>query len=194
MQHEIPFFSAQELNHIDQYRRFFHTKTYIQCQSSYQKTDENVMRRSGYGSLQKFNKHRAQWDNLQRNIPLEYLKVINADLDIIKANVVNDLKEFEAALKIPLFPKSAVVRIFAAIYQTKEFLEGTSEEEAVEVMKEFSLKNRLRCCINFAELKSIWIEPTGEVNTTNYKPVINFTNFWMLVPEDGIGIGKSYIK
>ena len=78
------------------------------------------------------------------------------------------------------------------MYDEKHFRKGTTEEEAVKMMREFAKKNRVRCCINYPSLKSIWVEYDREDTVSYYPPKLKFTNWWLIPLEDGQGIGRPY--
>ena len=198
---EIELFSAKEINTVEDYECFYHTKSYIQQKSDLIKDDyknneaiENLMLQMGYKNWIKFREHRIEWDNLIRNIPLKYLKELDVDVDIIKLTIELDQQEYQDALQIPLYPKCAVIRYMAAVYGTFKFPRDTPENEAVVMIQDFQKKKRFRCCINFPTIKTIWLEPDGKISTSYYEPKIRYTKCWLMISENGKGIGKSYIK
>ncbi len=197
----IPFFSAREINTIGDYERFRNTRAYIKERSFLFGSSDNkknalldeLMRQSGYSKFRKFREHRKEWDDLLRNIPLGYLFAIGVNIEELMRNVSIDMEEYRRALKIPLFPGSAVIRLMGGFYQDKKFPPATPEYKAIEILKEFSTANRLRCCINFHNLKTIWIEPGEEVHYSYYPPEIKITKKWAVIKSDGRFIGTSCI-
>lgn len=200
MKNIIYFLSAKEINNIENYNRFYHTKAYIKQKSevfidnrNYKEQTKSLMAASGYNDLVKFRKHRINWNNLERSIPLKYLEAIDADLNTLKFTVELDQQEYDRALEIKLFPKSAVIRIMAAVYSDLKFPENTPETEAIEIAKRFFEEKNLMGCINFPDIKTIWIEPNGVVKKTYYRPSIKITNTLLIPSNNGKGIGMSYI-
>jgi hypothetical protein len=197
----IPFISVRQVNQIEDYERFYHLKTYIKCKSDrYKDTGRKknpviveLVKKSGYSKYQKFREHRKDWNNIKRDIPILYLKSIGVDLEVIEDLVKVDLEEFEKVLEIPLFPTCGVIRYMACVYGTKEFESGTTEEEAIEILKEFTSIKRIRCCINYPYLKTIFVEPNGDVFYHYYRPSVKFTKNKLVLKKDGNGIGTSYI-
>jgi hypothetical protein len=199
MNQRIPFFSAREINSVDDYERLFHLKSYIKEKSGRFEYDRkknpvllDLMKKSGYAKYQKFQTHRKCWENLERNIPLAYLKAIGGDIDTIRQIFKTDVEEYDRALKVALFPKYWTVRIFAAMYQSRKFPPNIAEDEAIEFLKTFSAEKKLRCCINYPSIKTIWIEDFGkEVKYSYYRPAIKFTKNMLILSNDGSGIGVS---
>ena len=197
----FPFFSAMEINTLDDYERFYHTRSYIQNQSSKYRDPSlkqnpvvlDLMEKSGYRKLHKFRNHRKDWDNARGKAPLGYLNAIGVDLKILESCVEADKWEYDRALHIPLFPRFVVVRYMAGIYGDMELPENTSEYAAIEMVKDYSREHGKRCCINYPELKTVWIEPNGDVNYSYYRPSIRFTKDRAIFGSDGSGIGTLII-
>lgn len=197
----IPFFSALEINNSYDYERFFHTKSYIQNQSSKYRDPSlkqnpvvlDLMEKSGYKKLHKFRNHRKDWDNARGEAPLGYLNAIGVDLKILKFCVEADKWEYDRALQIPLFPKFVVVRYMSAVYGTMELPSDTSEYVAIEMVKDYSREHGFRCYINYPELKTVWIEPNGDVHYSYYRPSIRFTKNMVIFGSDGSGLGITTI-
>ena len=196
----IPFFSVLEINEIKNFRRFRNTRNYIKelsavIQDRLRPYPELVAlkQRSGYAKLDKFHLHRQEWDALRRKIPLRYLEAIGANINDIKFAVEADKIEFNNATSIPLFPRYAVQRAMAAVYITIEIPPGTPEAEAVNRLQALCNKKRFRCCINYPELKTIWIEPNEDPQTNWYYPELRLTKDSAIFSRGGYGIGSSYL-
>ncbi len=197
---EIPIFSAKEINKVEDYERFFHTKAYINKKTGkliyYKGKSHEIIklaRRCGYKGFNKFREHRKEWHNLERQIPRSYLNEINAKLDIIKFTVEIDQEEYKKAVKIAIYPRYATVRLMAAVYTSIELPEGVSENEAIEILKDYSKKKNRSCWITIYDIKTIWVYPSGNVHTTYYKPEIRISNKFLIPSLSGRDIGKTFI-
>ena len=154
---------------------------------------KEMMKFCGYSKFNKFKNHRKEWDELHRDVPLSYFTYIGIKKAVLLFTLELDYEEYKKVLDIPLYPQFAVARVMAAVYQEKQFLETTPEAEAIEVLKVFSREKHKRCCINCPELKTIYVEPNGEVNIVYYPPAIKFTGKWALPNTNGNGIGTTYL-
>ena len=160
---EIPFFSVQQTNRVEGYVRFRHTRAYFRQRSVDHGDEKDLLLACGYSlrSLNKFRSHRKAWNDLSRKIPLKYADGIGIDLDIMNTALELDQQEFDQALQLPFFPKTAGVRLLAAVYSTCEFPANVSEEEAISILKEYSEKTGRHCFIQLAQIKTIWVRPEG---------------------------------
>lgn len=193
----IPFFSAREINSLDDYERFRNTKSFIrqkssQIKESLRQTPEllELKRKCGYANFPKFREHRQEWDRLERKVPLVYIGAIEADLESIIHAVSIDQQEYDMALRVPLFPRFAVARLMACVYQDVKLPVGATEDEAVEILKKISSEERCRYFINYPDLKTIWFESDGSVFYTYYRPSIRVTRKWAFFSSDGRRLGQ----
>ena len=194
---EIPLFSVPDANTISSYVPFRRTSFYLKKQSSTFRDIRKLLALCGYSSgssYGKFLRHQREWHDLKRNIPLKYLTVIGAVLEEIQATVEVDAEEYESILRLPFFPKNGIIRLMATVYSEYCFEPGTTEEEAVEILKEFSKENNLRACINFSGIKTTWTEPSGEINYSYYYPMVKITKTHLIPSCGGQGIGKVFIR
>ena len=198
---QIPFFSVRHINSIEEYKRFFHTGNYIR-QKSAQFPDRrksgwvlrNMMDCCGYAKLKKFRLHRKEWDTIERKIPLSYLDYLGVKRSVLDCTLELDCQEYERAKTIPLYPRFAVIRLMAGVYGEKALPKNIPESEAVELLRDLSREKKLRCCISYPELKTVFVERSGEVRVAYYPPRIKFTKRWAIPAENGTGIGTSYVK
>lgn len=202
--HPLPFFSARKINTIEEYERFFHTKRYIQSINPVKKSVfkmrpseksiiKDMVSTLGYSNMNKFITLKNEWDQLKRTVPLSYFDYIGINREVLEFTLELDREEYEQALQIPRYPHSAIVRLMAAVYKNIKIPTGFHEKEAIEYLFDFMKGKRFRCCINYPELLSIFLEPNGSVNTVYYPPIIRFTKKWAIPEQDGFGIGMSYI-
>jgi hypothetical protein len=194
---ESPIFSVDSsINKVEEYIPFRHTKAYIKsCADKYRNKHELLLL-VGYGknSYSKFCNREADWLSFQRSIPLKYLSAIGAELSQIEIEAAADRNDYENVLKLPLpNPQNAVVRAMATVYFAHKFEPGTSEAEAIEIMKTYSTEKGMRCCINYPGIKSIWIEPGQKVGISFYFPTITITKTELVPSYMGQGIGKAYL-
>jgi len=199
----IPWWSARKINEVGSYKRFLHTKAYIQQKSAEHKdsgrnnpTIQVLMEKCGYKKVEKFRAHRREWDNLERDIPLAYLRAIGVDLAVLKFTAKLDVEEYERALKSPLHPKCITVRWMAAVYSDFALPPETSETDAILFAQKFMREHKieLRCCIKYPDLKTIYIEPDGTVCTTYYRPSLRLTRTKAIFRTGGKDIGISRLR
>ena len=193
---EIPFFSAQQINRVEDYVRFHHCKAYLRSKSDVCTNEKGLMVECGYSiknSLNKFRHHRNEWNDLERRIPLKYLSAISVDLDTLNFALELDCEEFDKATAIPFYPRVAGFRVMAAVYLQFDLPDNTSEAEAIEILKRFSAQKCFRSFIPVRDLKTIWVEPNGTVFTSYYRPCLEITKTYVEASSDGSWVGKSYL-
>lgn len=190
----IPFFSVQKVNRVEDYKRFRHTKNYFKQQSGKHHDEKALLVACGYAfrSLSKFRNHRRAWNDLSRKIPLKYADGIGIDMDIMNTALELDQQEFDQALQLPFFPKTAGVRLMPAVFATYEFPTDASEDEAISILKEYSEKTGRYCFIPLDEIKTIWVQPEG-IFADVYRPEIEIGRVWLIPSTDGAWVGKSYL-
>jgi hypothetical protein len=189
-----PFFSIREINNVDAYTRFFHTRAYLRQRSDlFQGPESNrvLMATVGYKKHRKFNERRRQWDVLARDIPLSYLEGIGASRDVLTLTAEADMAEFRAALALPLIPKYGIERIIPGIYGTIVFPNFTSEAEAVTWLRVYSNRTQHECCISYPQLKAIFVKPDGRVAPQYFAPTLTSSKSFLLMKRDGRAIGTS---
>jgi len=189
----LELFTKRPINSIEDYERFYHVKCYLRSRSKKYKTTRELMRASGYGNIDKFRRHREAFDNLQRRVPLAYLRAIGVDFEVIKWCLKLDYRDFKRACKIPLYPKYAIARALAAVYISIPIPDNTPEDEAIEIVRSFAMEKGMNCCINYPGLKTIFIKPQGTVHTLFYPPELRFTKHWLVVEDGGESIGTVKI-
>ncbi len=190
----IPRFLAPTVNESNHYTRFFHTKAYLSQKSrqvpySIALHEDRVLRvMASCGYLfrrpEKFSAHRRQWDRLDRPIPRAYLTAIGVDVEVMRFAAELDAEEYEEMLLNPLYPRYATMRIVPGIFSLLDLPEGINESEAVELMIDFARRRGRKCCIGFRDIKTIWIEPDGEVSYTFYRPILRVTRTHV-IPANG---------
>lgn len=201
----IPYFSARKINTIEEYERFFHAKRYIRSINPVKQTNfkitlhertiiQEMMPVLGFSTMNKFITLKNEWDLFQRDIPLSYLDYIGVKRDVLTFTLELDREEYEQVLTIPRYPQYAIVRLMAAVYKNIKIPADLHEKEAIEFLFDFMKGKRFRCCINYPELLSIFLEPERSINTVYYPPSIRFTKKCAIPHQDGSGIGTSQIR
>jgi len=197
----IPFFSSKQSNRVEGYERFRHAREYIREKSdSWKDLGSNaeqmreLMLACGYNDLEKFRKHRLEWDNLERQVPIAYLDAVGVDLETLKLKVKLDHDEYQSVLGVPLYPRYGTIRYMGGVYGSFPFPDDAPEVDAVLMLQEYSRVNKRQCCINYPDVKSIWINPDGNVFTTYYEPAIRITKKFVIALGSGIGIGRTSLR
>jgi hypothetical protein len=197
MSHIVRRFVAREINESTQYVRFFHTRSYLEQKSRifpysvalHHDRIYQLMARCGYRNRRpdKFNAHRRQWDQLERPVPRAYLREIGADVEVLLFTAELDADEYDDVLRLPLTPRYATVRVMPAVYSRLELPEGIEEAEAVTYVRDFARKRGKRCCIGFRDIKTIWIEATGDVTYSFYRPQLRVTKSYVMPTNEQVG-------
>jgi len=191
---ELSIFSAQEISSINEYERFHHTKAYVKSKSELVISKNELLTACGYRNIDKFKKHRMEWDRLLRPVPLSYLSSIGVDMKVITLTIEVDKEEYMKALRVPLYPKAAVVRLMATVYCDIPCPLGTTEEEAIEILKRYSGEKNKRCSINYPELKTVWVDPSGTVEVVYYETIAHVSRKYLIPSGSGGSTGKSYVR
>ncbi|MFZ7133885.1 MAG: hypothetical protein ACOWWR_16175 [Eubacteriales bacterium] len=192
----IPFLSATRINTIEYYQRFRNCKAYIKEKSKVNPTTQELILASGYSpkKVSKFSDHRKEFDNLKQKIPKTYLNTIGVDKNTLFYLSELDREEFEQMKRSKeLYPEYAIVRVMPAVYKNIRFHTDTHEEEAIRLLISYSAANKLRTCINYPELKSVYVEPDGSFNTIYYPPTLTETRCFIVPGINGENLGKTYV-
>jgi hypothetical protein len=197
----IPFFSSRQSNRIEGYERFRQTRAYIRERSDgWKDLGSNVeqmrefMLACGYNDLEKFRKHRAEWDNLRREVPMAYLDAIGVDIETLKVRVELDREEYHSVLGISLYPRYGTIRYMGGVYGDYPFPEDTPEVDAILMLQEYSKVKKSQCCINYPYVKTIWIKLDGSVHTTYYDPTIRITKKFLMASRPGSRVGDTSLR
>jgi hypothetical protein len=182
------------LEKLSDYKRFFHTKAYIQSKSNTFENSRELMQKCGYASLRKFKFRRKLWDNLERPIPRKYLEAIGVRIETLQFTVELDDEEYERALELPFSPKKALLRNMPTMFTAFKLPEGVTEEEAIWLLKGLSRKTGKYGFINFENIKTTFAQPDGFVFTKYYKPLLRITGDMVIASADGRGVGRVTLK
>lgn len=203
MSKKINIFSANKINQVEDYERFAHTKAYLRKKSGpvnyYFKNQIDELKSlaiiSGYKpeNVNKFIEHRKEWHQLERKIPLAYLKAISAKINVINFTLELDIENFEKALDLAKNPKYFTVRMNSFYYQSKKFNKPLNEKEAIEFLKKYSNKEGFICFINYPAIKTITVFPSGKVDHIYYKPGLEREGDFLVPTLSGKGIGRVAI-
>ena len=182
-------------NKVEDYVYCRHVKDYLLSQHQKSGKDlKDIAAASGYTKIDKFKRHLEGWQNLASPIPKKYLQAINVDLDTLLSLLELDKVDYEVAIKIPRKTSVCTVRLLPGVYSTYSFGGMVSEEEAIELAKDYSKKIKSICIINFPGLFNIQIYPDGKVLKSYCHPSINITKEWVQFESDGSSIGSMKIK
>ncbi|MDP1815461.1 MAG: hypothetical protein Q8K92_13520, partial [Leadbetterella sp.] len=91
-------------------------------------------------------------------------------------------------------PKNFIVRRMAALYIPISLPEGTTESEAVEIVREYQEERKLRCCIKIQNLKTVYIEPQQGIHTITYPPILKKEGGFYFAGGRGTDVGISEIR
>lgn len=191
MKKEIPWFSARRMNVVSDYSRFHHSRSYFKQRSALfpgPASNPALMRACGYRKAAKFARHRAEWDALQRNVPLSYLEAIGVDIDVLAFAAEVDMEEFRAALELPFYPTWGIERAIPGFYCQLRFPPGTSEAEAISMLLARAKKSGHEFCVKSA-LKAVYASPDGSVETIYFKPRFHVKGGFLVPRGDGSAIG-----
>lgn len=193
--YDFSVFTPVKINSIKDYKRLRNTKAYIRHRSSGIESTEELMKKSGYANLNKFKKHRKEFENLERNIPLAYLDAIGVNYATLKFCGELDQEEFDIARGIEdLHPQFAMVRLMTTIYSNIEFPEGTTEKQAIEYLINYSAETGKKCVINYRDFKTVTVDPEGRVKIVYHPPSFRITKSYLIPGETGNDIGKVEIR
>jgi hypothetical protein len=194
LQLNLTLFSNPQ-NEVENYVYCKHVKDYLLSQHQKSGKDiKDIAYASGYAKLEKFKKHLEEWQKLEKPIPRKYLQVINVDIDTLLSLLELDKLDYEAAIKIPRKASACTVRLIPGIYSTYSFGGMVSEEEAINLAKDYSKKIKCQCMINFPGLFLIVIYPDGKVSKSYYHPSIDITKEWVQFGWDGSNLSSMRIK
>ena len=200
------FLPANKCTAVEDYIPFRHTKSYLQQRldafntSPEDKTPKERLKELakalGYAdhSFQKFMVRWEKWQRLEGKVPVKYFEFIGVQPEVLECVQALDLEEFEYALSLPVFPKNFVVRLMAAVYSPVSLPEGTSESDAIEIVQEYQLMKKLRCCIKIQNLKTIFIEPQQGIQVITYPPILKKEGGFYIAGGVGAKVGMTDIK
>ncbi len=197
----IPFFSATQIQRIEDYEQYYHAKGYIRRKSERYKDSRKpnaellpLMSRAGYAKYAKFRAHRASWDQCRKDVPLAYLHAIGVDLKVLGFSVSLDREEYDRVSRVPCSPRYFTARLMPTVYRSIGLPDGIGEDEATEMVKRYAAEKGIQCCISITQIKTIWIRPDGRVTYTYFWPAVRYTRTMAVFGSDGSGIGISRLK
>jgi hypothetical protein len=200
------FLPANKCTAVEDYIPFRHTKFYLQQRldafntSPEDKTPKERLKELaqalGYAdhSFQKFMVRWEKWQRLEGKVPVKYFEAIGVQPEVLGFVQALDLEEFEYALSLPVYPNNFIVRLMAAIYLPISLPEGTSEAEAIEIIREYQEVRKLRCCIKIRNLKTIYIEPQQGIHKITYPPILKKEGGFYSAGASGFAVGVTKVK
>ena len=148
----------------------------------------------GYRKLQKFDRRRRRWNDGKGRIPLGYLEALGVDLALLRECVDLDRREHDRALQTTRFALFFVARAAAAIYTRVELPKGTTEEEAIERMREHAMATGRSCLVNHPTLLTILVSPDGGVIAKSLEPELQVAGGTTSFGDRGDGVGVMQIR
>lgn len=205
MARRFPSSSNRTIRTIYEYERFYHTKAYLRSLSITGDDKGNVTERdinvigsmmagSGCRTFSEFLERKKEWDGLRRKIPLSFLRHIGCDMEVLHFTLDLDRREYEDALKLPFKPRYAFFLLIDSVFIREPLPKNISEEKAIEYCVYNTGDNHLYCCINYPQIKTIFIEPDGRAVTAYYPPEIEFTSKFAIPLADGRSVCGSSIS
>lgn len=165
----MPSNTAGPQNGLERYIRFRHTKNYMRQRSAQNPDEIQLMKTCGYANLEKFRRHREQWDLLEKPVPKKYLEAINVRLEVLELTVEQDREEYEDTLNSPRQVSHFTVRLLPTVCKSVPFPEPLPEHLAIELLRDET--DGLKRCLHYPDLKTVFIE--GEtIHSVYYAPSI----------------------
>ena len=129
---------------LERYSAFAVTRAYLAEKSAAHSGREATRRLGetlGYnpnkgGFLDKFERHRNEFNTLARPVPYAYLDAIGADRSELQACLEADLEHYHDQREKPRFPTTAAIRYMPTVYATVRFPLGTTEEQALRILQD----------------------------------------------------------
>ncbi len=181
------FLQQNDINSVKDYERFRNLKAYLEQKAETltffkdQKEEIwNLAEKVGYNDFNKFLRHREEWHDLKRRIPMAYLKEIEVDWNIIDFVVDLDQNEFRQVLEIPRSPSSASVRLMPALKKTLKLPKDVSENDAIEFVKRYAINEGKVCLIRYEDLLNIQVKPDGRVHKIYLRPEVEINNDFLV--------------
>ena len=184
--------SITEINKVDQYERFFHSKAYLNKKLVRIKIIKNkrdqikqLAEKSGYNHINNFVKHRKEWHQMNGDIPRKYLKAIGVKVKVLRFTVELDQTDYDMILQLPLYPEFGIIRMDSNNYRYYKFPPETTEKEAIDRLREYAQKINKQCFINFPHIKTIIFRTDGTVYKIYYNPDIDITSDYVIPSKSG---------
>jgi len=159
---------------LERYRAFALTRAYLAEKSATHAGREATRRLGealGYnphkgGFLDKFERHRTEFNTLARPVPYAYLHAIGAERDELQACLEADRARYHHEREKPRFPTTAAVRYMPTVYATVCFPLGTTEDQALRILQHQQHARFMRFIV-YEALLSICI-PAGAESRPEY--------------------------
>lgn len=188
-----PFLFPKPINNeTPGYVRFEHVSRYLRTCAS---RNENLLELMTFLFPEELDSLQEVLEELlscKREIPLLFLKSIEADIQEIYRLNASDFQNFEN-LKSTFSekPKKLIIRYLAGVYQSLPIPEGMNEEEAIAYIKKHVAKGQFRCAINYPDFKTLYIERDDSVNVRYYPPCLELHDDCLIPSPDGSREGTT---
>jgi hypothetical protein len=140
----------------------------------------NAGKQGGYLNRDKLMKHLDEWMNLERDVPLGFLRAIGADTDEIFNKLEADKAEFESFKDQILCGGNAVIRLGPAVYRSIEIPHDMEENECIDYVKK-EITYSFNFVIHFGSVKSIWVNSKESPFTIFYEPELKIGKTNLLI-------------
>ena len=108
--------------------------------------------------------------HVREPIPLRFLKAIEADLYVLETALALDISEFHELLGREIKPKVFVICNAPMFSKAVPFPAMANEKEAIAFARSTAMMRNTMCLIEYPLIKTIWIEPDGNIITRIYPP------------------------
>lgn len=158
-------------NTVEGYEHYHHTLAYIDHQfRSFKGKSKDLLALCGYKSSRRFVTRMREWLTLRDPVPLRFLKAIEADLYVMETALALDIREFHELLARGLKPKVFVICNTPMFSRAVSFPGISNEKEAIAFARSTAVMRNTMCLIEYPLIKTIWIEPDGNITTRIYPP------------------------
>lgn len=203
---KLSIFSSPEGTNLKGYKRFSHLSSYLkECSSQFSVRYKDAphllpMMKACHFKVsrpQSFRGLKQAWDEVSvEKIPITYIDYIGASRELIELEGAKDMANFRRYAKGDLSPETYTLRFMAAVYGGGKLPEGLSIDEAAEwILKRMDAKGyRLRFCLNFPDLKTVFFEKDGSSHTIWYRPELWWGKLDLFTGKNGKMVGQTYIS
>lgn len=190
-----------KISQLEDYERLYHSRRYLAEHSRHHLRREDQLRigtalgynTSKHNFLQRITEHRAAYDELQKSFPRVYLRQIGADEEELLACLEADTACYETALRLPRYPRQAAVRLIPTVYAPESFPPGTTEREAVAILRE-KYPGRI-CFLGYGDLVTVRIVPDEpEPEVIGSPPYFRITRKMVMTGLTRGEIGRTRVR
>lgn len=198
MNSAISIFTPKQARSNSGFTPYRHTLAYISKQSGNWNRENQVgklIEACGYKNRAKFFRRREEWNNLRGQVSRAYFKAIGVKIAMLDFTLREDQDEYDIEAARLHFPDHYIMRLVPALYSRVELPGGTTEKEAVEMVRAYHLDGRRpECCIPIPGIKTIWIRKDKSVSISRYRPRMEIKKDFILFSGSNAGIRRSRLR